>query len=86
VPWRSPPRRPRAPSLRFKLSEAATIHVTVGGKTLVKRLDAGKESVGLGSLLKKAGRLHRGRVSFAITATDAAGNTSAARLAKLSLR
>ncbi len=62
--------------VRFKLSESASVKITVkrGSKTLTrvtKKLVAGKRTVTV-----KSSKIKRGKVSVEIRATDAAGNTS----------
>jgi hypothetical protein len=73
----------KAPALRFTLSERATVRVTVGGVRISKTLFAGRRSLGLTKALRRVKGLRLGRVAVKITATDTAGNRSAARTVKL---
>jgi hypothetical protein len=73
----------KAPALRFTLSERATVRLTVRGVKISKTLSAGRRSIGLGKALRRVKGLPLGRVAVKITATDAAGNRSAARTVKL---
>jgi hypothetical protein len=75
--------------LGFSLDEPATVSIVAtrgrrSGK-IVLTAAQGKGKVKLGSALKKLGKLKRGSVSIRVTATDAAGNKSAAKLLKLKL-
>jgi PKD domain len=74
----------KAPALRFTVSERATVRVSIGGVKIVKTVSAGRRSIGLTKALRRFKGLRIGRVAVKITATDPAGNRSAAR--KVTLR
>jgi hypothetical protein len=76
-------RTARLPVLRFTVSELATVRITVGGAKIVKRVSAGRDSIGLAKALRQAKHLRIGRVAVKVQATDAAGNRSTARSAVL---
>ena len=85
---RTPPRTrvlaPRGRRLRFRLSEPATVRVSVlRGDRVVRRLSlrgrAGVNAVGLGAL-------RRGRYRVALVATDAAGNAARAVMTRIRIR
>ena len=72
--------------LTVDVSEAASIRIAVGGKgSIVRSVKAGKTRLLLGAGLKKLRVLKRGSLKLRVTATDKAGNRSAARVVKLRL-
>jgi uncharacterized delta-60 repeat protein len=71
----------RGTAFRFTLSEAATVRVTIGGRSLTRRLAAGAQQIAFTGRIGRR-RLKPGRKRAVLVATDAAGNTSAARTVK----
>jgi hypothetical protein len=88
--------RARRLALRFALNESATLRIVprrlVAGRlvaargAIVRQVKAGSGSVPLAKQLRRLRLLRPGRISFAVTATDAAGNRSQRKAVKLVLR
>jgi hypothetical protein len=88
--------RARRLALRFALNESATLRIVprrlVAGRlvaargAIVRQVKAGSGSVPLAKQLRRLRLLRPGRISFAVTATDAAGNRSQRKAVKRVLR